>query len=217
MTVRIPIADAPGLHRATRRTRILRAALAAAIASLAAVAVALATHDRPPAAAAAASNGRTTEVVLDVSGSVGESSSAIAGKALTRIGRSHGSVGLVLFSDSAEKALPPGTPAAQLLPFARAFTPRSTRPGTGALPVYQPPWESDANPWHPSFSGGTTISLGLRAAREALERTGNGGTVLLISDLGDALNDFAVVRRELVAFDEARIPVKILALPNAAG
>ena len=216
MTVRLPVADAPRLHRATRRTRALRAALAGAIALSAAAAVGLAADDRPPGATAAAPREPTTEVVLDVSGSVGESSSALAAKALTRIAHGRGRVGLVLFSDSAQKTLPPGTPAAQLLPFARAFTPRIRNRETNKLPVYQPPWESDANPWHPSFSGGTTISAGLLAARTALERARGGGTILLISDLGDSLSDFALVRRELVALAQAHIPVRILALPNAA-
>jgi hypothetical protein len=188
--------------------------VAVAVVGLAAAAITFASHDRVSGAAAARSGQRSTEVVLDVSGSVGESSSAVAARALTRIGRSGGTVGLVLFSDSAEKALPPGTPAAQLLPFARAFTPRPQR--ADSPPAYRPPWDSDTNPWHPSFSGGTTISAGLAAAREALESERGGGTVLLISDLGDSLSDFGLVRRELVALDDARIPVRILALPNAA-
>ena len=187
--------------------------MAVAVGLLAATAIGFAFHGQLTGAAAASSRGAGTEVVLDVSGSVGESSSAVAARVLSRIGRSRGTVGLVLFSDSAEKALPPGTPAAQLLPFARAFTPRVKRAGTP--PVYQPPWESETNPWHPSFSGGTTISAGLRAAREALENKRGGGTVLLISDLGDGLSDFKAVRRELIALDEARIRVRILPLPNA--
>ena len=206
----IPLADAPLLRRGTRRARLLRIALTSAALLLAVAAVALASVDRAPEAASAAPGGRTTEIVLDVSGSVGESSSFAAGRALSRLGRGSGRVGLVIFSDSAEKALPPGTSAAQLLPFARAFTPAATHSSAGsAFSGFE------ANPWHPSFSGGTTISAGLRTAREALERSGGAGTVLLISDLGDALPDFKVVRRELVALARARIPLRILVLPGA--
>jgi hypothetical protein len=145
-----------------------------------------------------------------VSGSVGASASDFAGRALSRIGRSGGRVGLVLFSDSVEEALPPGTPAAQLLPFARSFTPPRKR---GVPLAYRP--LSDANPWHPSFSGGTRISSGLAAAGAALRRERLHGTALLISDLGDAPSDLRRLREVLVRLDGMGIGLKILPLPNA--
>lgn len=212
MSAGLPVADAPHLRRGARRERTLRAGLTAAMVLLVATAAAVASRDRVPGAAAAAPGGRSTEVVLDVSGSVGTSSSRVAGQALARLGRSRGRVGLVLFSDAGEEALPPGMPAAQLLPFARALTP-PRKHGPVNLSDRRP--AGAANPWHPTFSGGTTISIGLHRAREALEHSGGGGSVLLISDLGDASNDLTAVRRELVALDRDRVDVKILALPNA--
>jgi von Willebrand factor type A domain len=211
MSARVPIADAPHLRRGARRERVLRAALTTAVALLVAAAVTVVSRDRVPGAAVAAGGRGSTEVVLDVSGSVGTSSSRVAAEALAHLARSRGRVGLVLFSDSAENALPPGTPAAHLRPFARAFTPQSKQ--NRLLSDRRP--DHDSNPWHPSFSGGTTISTGLQAAREALAGAGGGGTVLLISDLGDTSSDLPAVRRELVALDRARIAVRILALPNA--
>jgi hypothetical protein len=207
----IPIADAALLGRAALRERRVRAALALAALLLVAAAILLAARSPgPPPAAAGSGEGPVTEVVLDVSGSVGAPSSDFAGRALARIGRSGGRVGLVLFSDSVEEALPPGTPAAQLLPFARSFSPPRNR---GEPPAYQ--GLSDANPWHPSFSGGTRISSGLAAAGAALRRERVRGTALLISDLGDAPSDLRKLREVLVRLDRMRIGLKILPLPNA--
>jgi hypothetical protein len=206
----IPIADAEQLGRAATRERRVRISLLLAAGLLLAAAILLAARNPGPAPAAARNGGGpVTEVVLDVSGSVGQSASGVAGRALARIGRSGGRVGLILFSDTAEEALPPGTPAGQLLPFARSFTPPK---GRGLYGYEQP---SDSNPWHPSFSGGTRISMGLAAATAALQRDRAHGTALLISDLGDAPSDLRKVRNELLGLDHAGIGLKILPLPNA--
>jgi hypothetical protein len=174
-------------------------------------AILLAARSPGPTRAVAAAGGPNTEIVLDVSGSVGDSSSKFASKVLIRLAHSGGRVGLILFSDTAQETLPPGTPASQLLPFARAFTPPSRR---GHAFVLQPP-QHDSNPWHPSFSGGTRISSGLAAAGEALHRDRARGSVLLISDLGDPASDTRALKRQLAALDRGRITVKILPLPNA--
>jgi hypothetical protein len=208
----LPVADAPLLKGAEARERRVRVVLALVAVLLLAAATLLAARSTGPSPATAGSGGGpVTEIVLDVSGSVGDSSSGFAGKTLARIGRSGGRIGLILFSDSAEEALPPGTPAAQLLPFARSFTPVKKKPLT--TPPTGP--EHDSNPWHPSFTGGTRISAGLTAGIEALRRDGARGTALLISDLGDAPSDFARVKRLLLRLDEAGIGLKILPLPNA--
>jgi hypothetical protein len=200
----IPIADAALLGRAALREQRVRVALALAALLLIAAAILLAARSPGPAPAAAGSGGRpVTEVVLDVSGSVGESASDFAGRVLARIG-------LVLFSDSAEEALPPGTPATQLLPFARSFTPPKKR---GEPLAYRQ--LSETNPWHPSFSGGTRISAGLATAGAALRRERMHGTALLISDLGDAPSDLRKLREELLRLDRMGIGLKILPLPNA--
>jgi hypothetical protein len=207
----IPIADAALLGRAALREQRVRVALALAALLLIAAAILLAARAPGPAPAAAGSGGRpVTEVVLDVSGSVGESASDFAGRVLARIGHGGGRVGLVLFSDSAEEALPPGTPATQLLPFARSFTPPKKR---GEPLAYRQ--LSETNPWHPSFSGGTRISAGLATAGAALRRERMHGTALLISDLGDAPSDLRKLREELLRLDRTGTGLKILPLPNA--
>ncbi len=209
----IPIADAGLLNRAAARERRIRAALVLAAGVLLVAAVLLAARSPGPAPAAArgAGGGPVTEVVLDVSGSVGQSASGFAGRALARIGHSGGRVGLILFSDSAQEALPPGTPAAQLLPFARSFTPPKRRGGD----LYEYQALSDSNPWHPSFSGGTRISTGLTVATAALRRDRMHGTALLISDLGDAPSDLRKVSNVLLDLDHAGVGLTILPLPNA--
>ncbi|HEY7691370.1 MAG TPA: VWA domain-containing protein [Gaiellaceae bacterium] len=208
-TRRLPVADAALLRPATTRSRRLRAALTVASLLLLGAAVLLAARSPGPAVAGAARGGASTEIVLDVSGSV-DSSSRAAGAALTRLARAGGRAGLILFSDTAQETLPPTTPAAQLLPFARSFAPakRSTA-GPYRLP------QLDSNPWRPSFSGGTRISAGLAAARAALRRDRVHGSVLLISDLGNPVTDAGATKRQLIALDRAGIGVKILPLPNA--
>src|SRR5581483_6418490 len=86
-------------------------------------------------------------------------------------------IGLVLFSDIAYEALPPGTPASELRPYVRFFRARGT-----------------PNPWQEAFAGGTRIWSALDLAHRMLQRdhVGN-GAVVLISDLADAPNDRALL------------------------
>ena len=209
----LPIADAPLLGRAARRQRLVRAALTGALALLIAIAVVLAARARSGGVAvASAAGGATTEIVLDVSGSVNDSAYASARRALQQLGRSRVRVGLILFSDSAVETLPPGSPASHLVPFARAIA-AVGRPQRSEI-VYRPP-DVAPNPWYPSFSGGTRMSAGLAAAREALARDGARGSVLLISDLGDAPDDRGQLRRELITLARTGVELRVLALPNA--
>ena len=71
---------------------------------------------------------------------------------------SGGRFGLVLFSDTAYEAIPPGTPSEALRPLVRYFTLRPART-EGFLPTFP------VNPWANSFSAGTKISTGLELAR----------------------------------------------------
>jgi hypothetical protein len=207
----LPIADAPLLAPAARRAVLLRVAVTTALAALVGAAVVLAAPGRDTSAVAAVPTGPTTEIVIDVSGSVGDSSFGIAGRALERLSHSNRPVGLVLFSDTAEEALPPGSPPAELRPFARIFAPRQASPRQ--LP-YRPP-EYQASPWYPSFSGGTRIAVGLATAAAALKRDHVRGRILLLSDLGDAPDDRGAVRRELLSLARAGIELRVLTLPNA--
>jgi hypothetical protein len=156
--------------------------------------------------------GTNTEIVLDVSGSVSGLTLPPVGRALRAIQRSAGptgTVGLVLFSDSAMEALPPGTPARELRPFIHFFTPIGSSGRDGTTPQLPP------NPWAISFSDGTKISAGLAAAREALTRDHVYGRIVLISDLVDDTLDRPAVRSELVRdLRNPKLSVQVVALPT---
>jgi hypothetical protein len=204
------IADAPSLASAARRARLLRVLLVCALAALVGAAVALASRHTSPQVAAAAPGGQVTEVVLDVSGSVGNRTFRFTERALRRLSRG-GPVGLIVFSDSAEEALPPGTPAVELTPLLHLF-----EPGRKPASATYPPAISryPMSPWYVSFSGGTRISAGLAAARAALTRDRLRGRIVLISDLGDAADDLGKMKRELVKLAQAGIELRVMPLPN---
>jgi hypothetical protein len=105
-------------------------------------------------------------------------------------------IGLVLFSDVAYEALPPGTPATELKPYLRFFQKRGT-----------------SNPWVDAFAGGTRIWTALDLARRMLKRDRiANGSVVLISDLADAPNDRAELAQTLVSYARDSIPIEIVAL-----
>jgi hypothetical protein len=208
----LPIADARLLRPAARRARLLRWALTVGLAALVGAAVVIAPRGGSKAAAAPTIRGETTEIVLDVSGSISARSYRVIGQALTDLSLRPEPVGLVLFSDSPEETLPPGSPPAELRPFARAFTPRLRDVGgaPGLKSIRFVP-----TPWYPSFSGGTRMSVGLAAAAQALRRDHLRGQILLISDLGDAPDDRNQLRRELLTLGKDNVDLRALALPNA--
>ncbi len=205
------IADAPALGAGARRAGALRMAVVGGIAVLLGTAIALAGRGRGTThTPVLPAGGPTTEVVLDVSGSVGDATYAFTERTLARLIRS-GSVGLVVFSDSAEEALPPGSPGAELLPVARLFRPLP-RPQRSPYPTVQSRFP--LSPWYASFSGGTRISAGIAAARRALRRDHARGRIVLISDLGDAPSDVSPLRAELVRLAQAGIELRVLPLPT---
>jgi hypothetical protein len=197
-----PIADAPSLGRAARRTALLLWAVVAALGCAGAIALVTApSSDRRPGVAAAGSRSSTI-VVLDVSGSVTAIDNLAVGDALHDVA-SHagrGGVGLVVFSDAAEVALPPQTPPAELLRFLRYYR-------TSQQFIYD-----NRPPWSTTFSLGTRISTGLAAARRVMEREHLHGEMLLISDLGDAPDDIPAVRREVVGIARDGIQLRIARL-----
>jgi hypothetical protein len=196
----LPFADAPALRRARLRSLLRRGAAVAAAVGLAAALVAL---SHPAAGRRGAARGTATVVVLDLSGSIGGSAAGTIVRTLRSVARGGGEAGLVLFSDGAEEAVPPGSPASFLGRYVRLFTAR-TQSG-----VFQ-------NPWTASFSAGTQIGRGLAEAREALARAGlERGRVVLVSDLEDSSGDEALLRHELLAY--ARDPgleLRIAAVPG---
>jgi hypothetical protein len=207
LTGRLPLADAPALRGPALRTRAWRLLLAAALVAAVAVGVLAGRHPRttsspylPP--------GSDGVVVLDLSASISSDTYAQIGLTLDRLARSGGRYGLVVFSGDAYEALPPGTPARELAPYARFFRVPHEPPGYApALPT---------NPWTQSFSAGTSISTGLDLARtivrrDRLRRPG----LLLISDLDDDPGDLRRVAAAAQALRTARIPVHIVGLDPA--
>ena len=120
-------------------------------------------------------------VVLDLSASISSDTYARIGGTLDRLAGSGGRYGLIVFSDTAYLALPPGTPAAELRPFARRFDLPAQAAGAIVVPT---------NPWTASFSAGTKISTGLQVALDTIRARQLGRpAVLLVSDLDDDAGD----------------------------
>jgi hypothetical protein len=202
----LPLADAPALRRAARRTTAARFGLAALVTVLVALALMAARDRRPPETAVAQpAPSRPLVAVVDVSASVaGEADDEIAAL-LERIARARGEAGLVLFSDAAVEALPPGTRTAELVRF---------------IPFFRPPPGRDdyyaREPWGTALGSGTRISAGLRAARRALARdAGGAGDVVLVSDLDTSRVDVEALERELAVYARApAVDVQVIALPG---
>jgi hypothetical protein len=200
----IPLADFARLERARRRTWVVRVALGALLALLV---VGL-------AAAAMRPQGRTLRflprgasgiVVLDLSASISSDTYQRIGKTLRELASTNGRYGLVVFSDVAYEALPPGTPSAELKPYARFFTLPPAQ--NGFLPQFP------INPWTNSFSGGTRIAAGLGLAIRIIqdEHVKSPG-VVLVSDLDDDPGDLKNLAGVALAYRQASIPVHIVAL-----
>ena len=125
---------------------------------------------------------------------------------LDRLARSRGRYGLVLFSDTAYQALPPGTPARELGTFERFFdVPRQTTPGGAPL--------APANPWSDQFSAGTRISTGLQLALDVIRarHLGRPG-VVLVSDLDDDAGDIEALTNVALAYRKLGIPLRVVGL-----
>jgi hypothetical protein len=204
----IPLADAPGLRREARRTLLVRAALAA-LAVAAVLLAALAARNPDTRAAPFVPEGSSGIVVLDLSASISSDTYERIGNTLVELAEGGGRYGLVVFSDVAYEALPPGTPATELRPFVRYFTlPGQDEPGF--LP------EFPRNPWQDTFSSGTRISTGLELARGVIERESlRQPAILLVSDLDDDPIDVPRLRRTIGELEEDGTPLSIVALNPA--
>lgn len=208
---RIPLA-AGDLERVFRRTRRLRLALAAATVVLAAAALAFAFRldDRPGRLVA---HGKSGIIVLDVSSSITSDVYRQIERELANAIATRDRYGLVVFSDIAYEALPPGTRAAELQPYRRYFTPlqQEAEPGFPPVSVGNLPFPS--NPWTLGLSGGTRISTGLALALDVLRRERiKDGSVVLLSDLGDDPSDLPRLGNVLVDYERARLPLRVVAL-----
>jgi hypothetical protein len=205
----IPLADAPALGAAVRRTSLVRLALALALLLLLGVCVWLARdlRTRPSSYFAAGGGG---VVVLDLSTSVDPARYRRVARVLRTIAETGQPTGLVAFSDSAYEMLPPGTRGDELRPFLRFFQPpRGNAPGSprpGGFGFL-------GSPWSGSFRGGTRISTGLRVARQMIVRDAiEPATVLLVSDLDDSPFDLEPLTRETIRYEKLGIDLRIVPL-----
>ncbi len=188
----LPHGELAALRRPIRRTSALRALLGLALAAafLAALAHARERDARPDAVLPP---GATGMIVLDLSASAGLQPAF--GGLLGRLAAANEPTGVVVFSDQAYELVPPGTPGRDLEPMIRFFSERST-----------------ANPWA-SFQAGTSLSSGLEAAREALERDGiERGAILLASDLEFFPDDVTRLTATLTELREDGVELRILPL-----
>jgi hypothetical protein len=205
----IPLADAPALRGAVRRTAVLRAALAAALLLALGACVGLARDLRTRPSSYFAS-GNAGIVVLDLSTSVDPNRYRRVSRVLRTVADTGQPVSLVAYSDSAYEMVPPGTRGDELRPLLRFFEPpaagtRDARraQGFGFL----------ESPWSGTFRGGTRISTGLRVARQVVERDRLApATVLLVSDLDDSAFDLEALTQEAIRYEREGIELRIVPL-----
>jgi hypothetical protein len=202
----IPLPGARALARAARRTVLVRGALAAAAVVLVLLAAQAGRHPgvRRPSALPVRSGDL---IVLDLSASISSDTFSRIADTLRKLVATGGRYGLVVFSDVAYEALPPGTPASALRPLVRYFAvPPSRGPGAAqALP---------RSPWTSSFSRGTEISAGLDLAHRIVLADGlRHARVVLISDLADDPEDLQRLNEVATAeYGPGRTPLRVVAL-----
>jgi hypothetical protein len=200
----IPLADAGALRPAARRTLAIRLALAAALAGLIVAIVVVSRHPHTQTIVTLPAHSSAI-VVLDVSASISADTYSRIGATLSSLARSGGRYGLVVFSDQAYEALPPGTPASDLQPLVRYFT---LPPAHGGFAPTFPP-----NPWSRTFSAGTKVSAGLELAdRIAFQDKLRKPVVILVSDLDDDPADLPRLVTIMLALKRDHVPLRIVGL-----
>jgi hypothetical protein len=204
----LPYVGARALKPLARRTAVVRAVLAAVLVALVITAALAVRHPHAselpilPASAGGV-------VVLDLSASITSDTYSRIHNTLQQLVTRGGRYGLVLFSNTAYEALPPGTPASALDPMVRYF---SAAPG--ASPGEQPSFP--LNPWTNSFTSGTAISQGLDLARAIeLHSHTRHPAVVLISDLADDPSDVPLLSQVLTEYHAEHVALRVIAL-NAA-
>jgi hypothetical protein len=198
----LPLSDARALGPAARRTALQRTLLAVTV-LVVALATFLAARDLEVSSQAFLATDANGIVVLDLSASISGDTHQRIRSTLLRLAAGDGRYGLVVFSDAAYEALPPGTSASELRRVARYYdTPQ------GQL--------SERTPWSAAFTGGTRISTGLELARTIIERDRlERPALLLVSDLDDDTGDVARMRRTLEELEAAGTDVRVVALNPA--
>jgi hypothetical protein len=203
----LPLADVGDFAKSARRTRVLTLALAAALVAAAVLAI---FASPSTAGRRFLPSGTAGIVVLDVSSSIRPETYYLIEHTLAEIAVTRARLGLVLFSDVAYEALPPGTPASELKPMLRYFAPQSGTVLAGDTN------DAPRTPWDQWFSAGTKISSGLFLASHMLaEKHIQHGAVILISDLADDPPDTTPLTESLILLQQQGIPVEIVGLDPA--
>ncbi len=208
----IPLADAAALRRQARRTVAVRAALAVLAVTALASAIFVA-RDAGSEQTTLFAGHESGVIVVDLSASIGATPHARIGRAFRQLVKARASFGLVLFSDVAYEAVPPGTRWPQLQALLRFFTPPRPPPRDRNL-RFPPPRARQflENPFA-ALRGGTRISTGLNLAQKALQRDGDKQSgVLLVSDLDNSLFDMPELTRTLGEYRRAGISLRVLGL-----
>jgi hypothetical protein len=201
----IEVADFPSLARGASLARWLRLALGVLAIVLAVLALLAAPRSAAPSTALVPP-GSSAVAVVDVSASISWETYARIATTLDRLRRGGGRAGLVLFSDTAYQALPPGTAVAELAGFERFFVvAKPSQPGLQP----QPP----RSPWTNSFSAGTRISTGLALALDSIRQQKlRHPVVLLVSDLDDDQGDLESLTAVALAYRKLGIPIRVVGL-----
>lgn len=204
----IPLSDAPALHTPARLTWAVRVTLAAVAIGATIAFLLVSRHPETRTVVALPSNANTV-IVLDVSANISTDTYSRIGGTLESLSHSGARIGLVVFSDTAYEALPPGVRASALVPFVRYFkAPEQTQ--AGSAPPFTP------NPWTDTFTAGTRISAGMELAHEIATAQARRPTVVLVSDLNDDPNDLARLAVVLAAFKRDHVPVRVVGLNASA-
>jgi hypothetical protein len=200
----IPLADAPAFRTRAIATRVALAVFAAgaAAAALGVLLTARSPHSQTLVPLPSKAN---VVIVLDLSASISSDSFSRIGGTLRALSQTGDRVGLVVFSDDAYEALPPGTPAADLAPLVRYFTLPQQR-----VPGFMPSFP--ANPWANTFTGGTVISAGMEMAIDIAVAQRPRATVMLVSDLDDDPNDLPTLSAVAEVAAQDRVPIRIVGL-----
>jgi hypothetical protein len=202
----IQLADLRSFAAQARRARKVRIGFAAALIGAAVAAFVLAPV--APGRRFLPSN-TVGIVVLDLSASIKPGYYFRIEHELATLAASRERFGLVLVSDVAYEALPPGTPASELKPLLRFFAPPTSPQGrvdTDSQDVPRSPWQE----W---FSAGTDLSSGLFLAADMLNQGHvKRGGVVLISDLADDPTDLARLADAVLLFEQRHIPLQIVGL-----
>jgi hypothetical protein len=200
----IPLADAPALRTPARLTLAVRATLATVAVGATAAFLVVSRHPDTRTVVPLPRNASTL-IVLDVSASISTDTYSRIGGTLAALSHSGARIGLVVYSDTAYEALPPGVPASDLAPFVRYFTLPPQRQ-TGFAPTFPP------NPWTNTFTAGTRISAGMELAHTIALAQRSRPTVVLVSDLSDDPNDLTALAAVAAAYGRDRVPVRVVGL-----